>query len=297
LTLIFWSGLATDRVTGIGRLERAAIAAVASLVVIATMSMLFPGFIRGPFAGVEPETRLLWLRQVSELHPLLSGTDGHMGRVLYFVGPALVALPWSIRRIVVGRRSGGSSGHVLYAILLGVFLALAFVQIRWSLYVQGLAAIGLAGAVGSALRRIEGPGGSTVRSLARVCVIAAAFSVFPLAGWLLSSRPDPGEAGPAATGTGCSISELVRRLPPADPRVILAFMDFGPELLYRTPHSVVSTPYHRNPGIVASHRILTAPWGQARSGLEARAVEWILLCPTVDRAYLRSPEEAASESL
>ena len=34
----------------------------------------------------------------------------------------------------------------------------------------------------------------------------------------------------------------------AAPQTVLAFMDIGPELLYRTRHEVIGTPYHRNGG-------------------------------------------------
>jgi hypothetical protein len=85
---------------------------------------------------------------------------------------------------------------------------------------------------------------------------------------------------------GVALPALSRRL--ADPiglgrrpTTILAAADFGPELLYRTPHRVIATPYHRNSaGILAAWRMMTAPSDdEARVGLRARGVGLIVLCP------------------
>ncbi len=65
------------------------------------------------------------------------------------------------------------------------------------------------------------------------------------------------------------------------PRTILANMFVGPELLYRTPHRVIATPYHRNSaGILAASAITNATDPEdAYRMLIARAVDLILLCP------------------
>ena len=57
--------------------------------------------------------------------------------------------------------------------------------------------------------------------------------------------------------------------------------DYGPEILYRTGHAVLSIPNHRpQPGFVATWRILSAADpAAARAELERYRVDWILLCP------------------
>jgi hypothetical protein len=68
----------------------------------------------------------------------------------------------------------------------------------------------------------------------------------------------------------------------ARPRVIAAITDFGPELLYRTPHSVLAAPYHRNPGILTSHRLLDTPVSaRTQAAILERGVGLILLCRSV----------------
>src|SRR3546814_9292280 len=50
---------------------------------------------------------------------------------------------------------------------------------------------------------------------------------------------------------GCKVREVAAYLDSdagwgSQPQTVLAFMDVGPELLYRTRHRVIGTPYHRN---------------------------------------------------
>ncbi len=63
-------------------------------------------------------------------------------------------------------------------------------------------------------------------------------------------------------------------------QTILTFLDIGPELLYRTRHAVIGTPYHRNgDGIYDSHRMLTSSDpAQARQMMKARGIGLVLLC-------------------
>ena len=72
------------------------------------------------------------------------------------------------------------------------------------------------------------------------------------------------------------------------PQTILAYMDIGPELLYRTHHKVVGTPYHRNgDGIYDGHRMLaTGDPETARALVEERGIDLVLLCRTPsERAF------------
>jgi len=64
-------------------------------------------------------------------------------------------------------------------------------------------------------------------------------------------------------------------------QTILTFVNFGPELLYRTPHRVLSTPYHRNmSSVIDTNTIMQAETvNEAQSLLNSREVDLILLCP------------------
>ena len=99
-----------------------------------------------------------------------------------------------------------------------------------------------------------------------------------------------------AGGGKCPISSLARYLDREDgfgdrPRLIAAMIDHGPELVYRTKHSVLAGPYHRNrQGILDNFRIITAgDDAESRRLIGRRGVELILLCPVAsERKVFRS---------
>jgi hypothetical protein len=82
----------------------------------------------------------------------------------------------------------------------------------------------------------------------------------------------------------------------AAPKTILALIDFGPELLYRTQHSVLSIPNHRyQPGFAAGYRIMTASdFAAAERGLRAAGVDLVLVCPNSVEAWFYNTETEAT---
>src|SRR3546814_13233325 len=73
----------------------------------------------------------------------------------------------------------------------------------------------------------------------------------------------------------------------SQPQTVLAFMDVGPELLYRTRPRVIGTPYHRNgDGIFDGYRILASTdFESASAAVDERPPDPALPC--------RSPAERA----
>ncbi len=83
----------------------------------------------------------------------------------------------------------------------------------------------------------------------------------------------------------CPVTEISRYLKEESPwrdrpRRIMAFTDFGPEILYRTRHSVFSIPNHRlQPGYTDTFRTMAATRDDdARAIVARRDVDLILLC-------------------
>jgi hypothetical protein len=69
--------------------------------------------------------------------------------------------------------------------------------------------------------------------------------------------------------------------------VVLANPNLGPELVYRTPWSVVAAPYHRNTaGNLDTHRFFTSEdEAVSRRILQDRRVELVVLCPEEDEPF------------
>jgi hypothetical protein len=78
---------------------------------------------------------------------------------------------------------------------------------------------------------------------------------------------------------------------------ILTHIDFGAEILYRTRHEVIGTPYHRNsPGIVDTYEIMTAGTDQeALRLIRKRGIDLLLLCPkSRESVFYSKPEQAST---
>ena len=78
---------------------------------------------------------------------------------------------------------------------------------------------------------------------------------------------------------------------------ILTHIDFGAEILYRTQHEVIGTPYHRNsPGILDTYDIMTADTDQeALNLIRKRNIDLILLCPqSTESIFYSKPEQIST---
>lgn len=95
-----------------------------------------------------------------------------------------------------------------------------------------------------------------------------------------------------------NLADALSREPWTDrARTVLMVPDFGPEIVYRTRHSVVGAPYHRIPSaILDTYRALAATEEQrSRQLLAARGVDLVVLCPAHDRGFFgRAPQSSAT---
>jgi hypothetical protein len=66
-----------------------------------------------------------------------------------------------------------------------------------------------------------------------------------------------------------------------DTKTVLTFLDFGPELLYRTSYNIIASPYHRNDqGILFSYNVMAAEDSeQVHKMLKERLVDLLIICP------------------
>jgi hypothetical protein len=281
-------------------LRRLLLALVGVAAIAAVMLLFFPDLRYGPLGTVDPLYARIRLNNIVEIQPLLpadwlsSGRLGEtLGRVIKVVGIALFAVPFLG---VLLRRSSGSAWRfwVTVAVALLAFLPLAFYQVRWASYTEAFLVWPYAAAVAWALSRLTRTAGRSGVLLRPLVILAALF-------WpLLLAAALPQQAIESA-GRACPVDRLaavLNRAAPA-PRTLLAYADYGSELLYRTPHRVLSIPNHRpQPGFAATWRILTATdEAPARAELGRFGVDWILLCPSATERSLFAVPGAARPTL
>lgn len=276
---------------------RLAVAVAGAAAVLAVMWLLYPKVFVNPLKDFDPVILEIF-DSVAEY-----GSIKDVPHFLLYAGGALIAGPWALWRLKT-ETGGDRWAWLLLAVSSLVYLVFALNWIRWSLYVGLFLAIVLADLAvwvdAAANRRFAFPR----RMLVKVPVVVL-LTVGPLAaGTALvyaqgaedravnearapSSSPALALA-PALSEGGdprlCPVQAMARYLeqPPwADrPRTILASVNFGAELLYRTRHRVTATLHHpQAPGILDSVRILGGVDDREILKLvRQRQIDLILIC-------------------
>ena len=275
---------------GVAPVVGRALAALAGVVALAAiMALAFPDLRQGPLGQVDPLYDRIRLQNIIEIQPLLrtdwiaSGRIGEaLERLIKGVGIALIALP--CLGILLARTSGPARRFwATVALALLVFLPLAFHQVRWASYAEAFLVWPYAAGIAWLLGRLSGASGSAGVVLRPLVIVAALFWPLVLAATLPQQIV-------GSAGRSCPLDRLVAVLDRAapGPQTLLAYADYGSELLYRTPHRVLAIPNHRpQPGFAATYRILTATDEEvARAELARFGVDWILLCPSATERWL-----------
>jgi len=258
---------------------RIGIAAAGAAGSVFVMWFLFPDAIANPLTQGNPEIVPIFAH-ISEY----GGVRDLAGFLIYF-GSVLFAIPWMIWRFRSRMNTTLAGIWMIVSIGLLTYVAFGVGWIRWSLYAALFLTIVLADFIG----HIDGTIDKKMTFPARVPVkvlVLAAIIIGPVgvAGVLRYVEKTPEERLEAAIDP-CPLKPMADFLnnPPwsEKSRVIVASANFGPELIYRTPHRAVATVHHRNiAGILDGHRILGgADDEKIRTIVDNRTVNLLLLCP------------------
>ncbi len=260
-----------------GRLGAAALGA---LVAVGVMLLVFPKFFLGPEVGYDPRLRPIFLDRITETQPLYPTDSITLGWLLIYLGPAIFGFPYLAMRLWRDRATEAWSGWVYLTLLLGLYVTLAILMQRFSTYAQILLAVVLADIMAGLLARVEREPRMARRVVIRVLVIPLVLfgGVFAGAALLRANQVE-------ASGVSCNTDLLVAELnrPEGLGREtlnVLFQVGQGPELVYRTPHRVVSTPYPRNVAgqIDAFHILSATETEEARRLVEKRGIEIVAVC-------------------
>jgi hypothetical protein len=294
LIFAFWVAVNRVRVmTGkrLGRGNRMALSVVSAALVVAVMEFLYPGFFWGPGANVDELYRQVRLQHIGEAQPLLlGGWKGGLSRCFSFFGIAIPTIPVLVYHMVK-RRNPDVRFWAYVSIGLLIFGPRAFLHVRWVPYVGILLLPSYAWLVSRVVEGVE------TRVSRRRILLLRPLIIFICATWymlpavlLVQKNTD------ADWRTHCPLPSLSRYLDsPAEwgdrPRDILAWADFGSELLYRTKHRVYSTANHRfQRGFTDSYNLMSSSSdGEALKIIRERRVDLVLICATrEDELYVRA---------
>lgn len=301
-SLLFWRMVETYEERG-GRgqrlLERTTLLVVGAGAAGLLISAIFPQFFLGPMAEVDPRIRPLWLDRVVEMRPITPSDRDSLGRFVFFLGGGILAAP-PFLKILIEERGAHRFWQLFFVALASLLLwTVGTRHVRFS----GYAEIAFVMAFAVVLDPFLGWTRRIASDLSRGLLRGSFLTVMLLGplivgGALISGSEAKNSADQRLKG--CDVGEVARYLNSdtrwsQEPQTILTFIDIGPELLYRTRHSVLATPYHRNgDGIYDSHRILNSrDESTARELMTSRGVDLVLLCRSSrERAFFTGPDGA-----
>lgn len=284
-----------------GAVMRRLLAALVGIAVVAGIVLFcFPELRQGPLGQVDPLYARIRLQNIVEIQPLMPAewlTSGRFGEALHrltkFLGIALFALP-CLGMLLVRRSGPAWRFWATVALALLVFLPLAFYQVRWASYAEAFLVWPYAAGVAWLVSRPWAAANRAGVPLRPFVILAALFWPALIAGALPQQEVE-------SAGQACPLDRLAAVLNRAapGPRTLLAYAGYGSELLYRTPHRVLSIPNHRpQPGFAATWRILTSTDERvARDELARFGVDWILLCPSATERALFAVDAATGPTL
>jgi hypothetical protein len=283
----FFAAMAQER-----RRNRGATLVLGGVLALGVVGLFYPPFFRGPWAEVDPELIRIWLAQVGELRALWPTGSRGWGRFTVYLGLAVIALPGALWLLARERNEAREAAWLFLATALGVFFVAAGFRVRFAAFAEVLAVVFIAGLLDRTFpsrdRALHAKAGPVVRALAAAVVVTGPVVIGALIWSVSDSLPS---RATAQAGAMCSVKDMADYLSSESwlayaPLTIAAHVDFGPELLYCTPHRVLATPYHRNAGVVAAHGLLTSRDLVASQILaRARGVDLVLLCPNADQAF------------
>lgn len=271
-------------------LRRAALAGGAVAVSLLFVRFFFPYVFDNPMGSGGDIYLARFLTKVPEIQPLLVLSDLQgddrawaISRTILRLGIAIPVVPWLIYRLWTSRGIARQQ-WLLFALGAAVFVPLSFYQIRWSSYAEVLLILPYADLAAVMVRRLTALFPAPIVGVIRPFLfIAVCIWVFIPGAFVESSANDRSIA--ESKRKRCPINVLSQTLnDPSglgrNPKTVLAVINFGSEILYRTRHSVLAIPNHRpQPGLAASHQIMTATdYADSRQLLADNRVDLVAIC-------------------
>lgn len=299
--LLFWRAVETLEAREAARsrfVSRALLGAFGVSAVGILVIGVYPLFLAGPMADVDPRIVPIWLDRVLEMRPLVPRDRHTLGSFIFYLGGVILVTPLFLLMLLQERGSPRFFAYLFVAVSCVLLGTVAFHHMRFSGYAEFACLVALAIVLDRFLQWSGRIGSDLLRGFLRGGLISVVLLGPILVGASLMTKPTNATDAGGQSLAGCDVQQLAGFLESdprwgAAPQTVLAFMDIGPELLYRTRHRVIGTPYHRNGGgIFDGHRILaTSDLSEARALVEERDIDLVLLCQSPpERSFYAAPD-------
>jgi hypothetical protein len=202
---------------------------------------------------------------------------------IFWLGVALPTLPWLIYRL--WHSCGVTHRHLLLVVIASLaYVPLTFYQMRWASYAETVLVLPYADLAAAIFARLSARFSKQILGVIRPLLFVA-MCTWVFVPSAIAGAPERSRELAVNMRKSCPIKELSTVLNDPSglghqPKNVLALIDFGPEILYRTQHSVLSIPNHRpQPGFAASYRIMAATdFAVSRQLLAENRVGLVVIC-------------------
>ena len=314
LAFVFWMMVVRIEASGTVKTRwrqgvrwRSSIAILGAVGASLTLLLLYPAFFQGPTADIDPRIWQLWRGLIEEGQawvPPANLVDA--GNLMAHLGSALFCIPFAAWTLARERRTLHWWSWAFLALALASYTGLSLFMIRHIPYAEILLVLVTVTLLSQALPMLDSVSHRFLKTAGRAGVAAALITGPLFLGLAMTAYG--GQKGSEMREVSrvmadqCPLSSLVSFLSTDEelvegPKTIVAHLDYGPEILYRTPHRVLGTLYHRNAeGILAVFAVLGGTdLGQIRDLAHARGVDMILVCPLQSWLYGAKAVEVGAE--
>ncbi len=241
------------------------------------MAAAYPDFFLGPWPHLDPVI-VAWHEQIGELQPLAKASWSGLAAFLAQMTAPLLALPLVIRRLV---RGPDAYKPMMALSLLGFILfgGLALFQIRWSGETQIVMLLPWTLTTIAIMQSDVAERIGTTRLPVRTFALGAALllQVLPTIATQTAQGAEQFDTHPQAA---CNWNGAIRVLQQSLPAnaIVMAPLDHGPEILWRTDARIIAGPYEMLPALKDTAAFLHGDEAAAREVATRRGISHVLVC-------------------
>jgi hypothetical protein len=301
LIVFFWAGAwffnsktsLLQRWTG-----RLCLSVIGVVAIVFVTWLLFAKIIASPMADVDPRIIPIWFSKINEIQPLISSPE-ILSISVQVIGSAIVSFLFLLYLFLGSEEKGNRNGWIYMAVSAAGFILIALYQLRWAVYAQVLLSIVMAELLGRILQWRKDRGNKLLRAVRNglaTLFFAVGFLYVGIGAENFILRDEPAESRHEVSLIPMCEYLSEQKSGQAWPLRILTHLNYAGEILYRTPHEVLGSNYHRNgAGIMDSYLIMTAQKDdQALNLIRQRRLDTILICPQSKEKYFNADTQGPS---
>lgn len=272
--LLFWFGVKAVPVSFKAHLpQRIMISTGLLILLMGSLYLLFPACFSDPYGLANEKLYNIWQSQIEEARPFWVHMQFFPLKSLFFLLPVVLGLAAAIAAVFIDKDS--KKFWISFAVIMALGLIISLFQIRVLTFSQVLSIWPLSWGLLVIWTKLK----AITYGVREIVGLGAFFAI------VLTILASGNEQTPVDTKknnyTYCPVVQVSDALNRYDELTLMTSYIFnGSEMLFRTHHRVLATPYHRNAaGMLTTYDIFVADADEAQALAEQYGVDMILVCP------------------